>query len=278
MTKQAVQSESTLTAAENWDARWSRLRLPVVLDRKTSHLVAREMIRVFDRYLPEDPNQSIVEVGGAPGQFLAYFRRQYGYEIASLDYSEVGCQKTRENFELLGERVTIYQRDLFDDLGDLPSFDIVYSLGLIEHFGDPGRAVQQHLKLLRPGGLLMLGVPNFRGVYRPVLQQIAPMLLAQHNLDAMDANRWALFEKDLGLEVLFREHIGGFEPRYFRKKERLTLGSRTLRSAFKPVRILVTDRMPFLRRFNSPIWSAYLLGVYRYTGSGGRPPVENHHG
>jgi len=42
-------------------------------------------------------------------------------------------------------------------------------LGFIEHFDEPVGVVVRHLDLLKPGGILLLGVPNYGGIYRKVL-------------------------------------------------------------------------------------------------------------
>ena len=67
-----------------------------------------------------------MEIGGAPGQFIAYLSKYHGYEASVIEYSETGCQKTKENFALLGLNVKVYNRDFFGDLSDLPRFDVVF--------------------------------------------------------------------------------------------------------------------------------------------------------
>lgn len=39
-------------------------------------------------------------------------------------------------FEIANVDATIYNRDIFADILDLPSFDIVFYMGFIEHFSD----------------------------------------------------------------------------------------------------------------------------------------------
>ena len=65
-----------------------------------------------------------------------------------------------------------------DEGTDLPTYDVVYSLGLIEHFVDRVSIVERHVRLARPGGLLILGVPNFRGLTGWFLRTFAPSVYA----------------------------------------------------------------------------------------------------
>lgn len=255
-----------LTGKQHWEDRWDRVKLPAIIDPDTSNVIAREILNVWDRYLPVprfDAPFSALEVGGAPGPFLAYMAKYMGYQAFAIDYSEVGCRKMKENFDLLGLDVTIYHRDFFDDLSDIPRFDLVFSMGFIEHFGDLNDVVARHVRLLKEGGFLVLGVPNFRGISQKVLSRLTPNLISMHNLDTMDIQQWDRFESLFGLEPLFKEYLGGFEPKNFRRCENQTLKNQAIRLFFKSVRFLVTDPFPFLRKYNSVNWSAYLMGVYR---------------
>ncbi len=247
-----------------WENRWDRVRLPAEIKNYAVNSLNRELVCRFHEYLPEKEGLSILEIGGAPGQWLAYFAKNFHYTIHAVDYSKVGCDRMQENFDLLNLDATIYNRDVLkDDLSDLPRFDIVYSMGFIEHFSDLDLIVEKHLVLLKDGGILLLGVPNFLGINGLVFRRIAPRTLSMHNLLTMDIDKWGSFEKKYRLETLFKGYIGGFEPRNFRRCESRTLSNLAIRFFFKLVRIIFTDRIRYLRRFNSRYWSAYLLGIYR---------------
>ncbi len=252
-----------LTTKEHWDENWERIKLPAEIRKEEASPLTLELIKIFEKFLPRQPGLTILEIGGAPGQFLAYFSREFGCIPYALDYSDAGCQKLRENFKLLNLDVHVIQRDFFEDLSDLPKFDIVFSSGFIEHFIDLEDVVKRHLNLLKKDGILVLGVPNFKGINRVILKQLAPKLLSMHNLNNMDYKNWESFETNLGLKTVFRNYIGGFEPRNYRRCEVKNLKNKIIRFVFKPVRIFITDRFLFLRRFNSRLWSAYLLGIYR---------------
>lgn len=232
-----------------------------MVEPATKHPVAREILRVFGACLPRQP-LSLMEIGGAPGQYSAYLSRYHGYRASILEYSEIGCRKTRENFALLGLQANVYQRDFFSDLSDLPRFDVVMSFGFIEHFDDVQDLLQRHVRLLAPGGLLIVGVPNFRGIAQRVLARTAPDMLARHNLEAMDLRNWSVLETTHGLTPLFKGYIGGFQPKDLKRCERRTPGNLCIHYAFKGLAGLMAP-LKFLRKYNSPAWSAYLLGIYR---------------
>ena len=107
--------------------------------------------------------------------------------------------------------ITIYNRDIFSDLSDLPRFDIVLSRGFIEPFASPDLIVAKHVELLKKDGVLVLGVPIFRGITQFILKRLTPRLLSMHNLEAMDIKNRESFEKKYWLETIFKAYIGGVE-------------------------------------------------------------------
>lgn len=247
-----------LTTQESWDQYWSDVGLPLEVKRGQNR-ADDAILDVMERYT-DFAGKSVVEIGGAPGQYLAYFTRRHGVQAHVLDYSRVGCARTEENFRLLGFSLEVHNVDLFAD-SRLPPFDVVFSLGLIEHFADLKGVVRQHVKLLKPGGTLVIGCPNFRGVNGWVLDQLAPALMAEHNLGTMDARAWNSFEAELGLTRLFRGYVGGFEPALFLRRERKNLRTLALNTLSRA--LVRATRSPRLNDFNSPLFSQYLLGVYR---------------
>ena len=139
-------SKDRLTEKSHWDEYWESYPLPAEVKHSPDHLLINEELKTFEKYLPKE-GLSICEIGGAPGQYLAYFHKQFGFDITCLDYSEPGCAKTLENFEKLGIKGEVIQRDLFDKLDDLPGFDIVFSMGVVEHFEDVKPVIGKHLEL-----------------------------------------------------------------------------------------------------------------------------------
>lgn len=251
-----------LTEQSHWDNYWENVQLPVEIKSSESNFVLKEELKIFEKYLPKE-KLSILEIGGAPGQYLAYFHKEYGYEVSCLDYSEIGCEKTRDNFKRLNIPITVYQRDIFADLSDLPRFDVVYSMGLIEHFENVEIIIKKHLELLKPGGLLFLGLPNFRGINKVFLKRLAPEMLKQHNLLTMDISSWKNFEEKLKIKPVFKAYIGGFEPVTFLVQEKKSFINNLYYLKARFLSALFYKNFGFLRRFNSGCFSGYIMGVYK---------------
>jgi len=252
-----------LLEEEYWDGRWQRLKIPTEVTRNTAKFATKDLITIFDRLLPQREGMSILEIGAAPGRWLAYFKKNFNYDIHAIDYSTVGCRKMQENFDSLNLKATVYKLNILtDDLSDMPHFDIVYSFGFIEHFSDFSAVVEKHAELLKEGGILIIGVPNFAGFTKTVLQKTAPRIYTTHNTDAMDIEKWKVFEEKYKLQPLFRGYLGGFNLVHCKRCENRTLGNRTIRLFFK-IMTRLTERIEYFRKFNSKHWSPVLFGIYR---------------
>lgn len=254
-----------LTEQDFWEKYWQeRGESSVEMKRTKRSLNTNALIDVFDKYLEKNPERNILEIGGAPGQYLMYMAKNFGYRVASLDYSSAGNAQTVQNFKKAGMAVDVYERDLFSEKFSqgIPQFDIVYSLGFVEHFENLQDVIARHLQLLKPGGKLIIGVPNLRGIYKWFLKQTAPGHLAIHNLKSMDARNWQNFETALSLKIIYRAYIGGFEPLVMKKLEKKNLWAKFLNFVVKILMLVFSFNFNFLRKYNSPRCSGYLIGVY----------------
>lgn len=105
---------------------------------------------------------STAEIGAGAGTISAVFGR-HGASVTVLDFSQEALDVNTALFESLG----LKQQSLLADALNLPAsllgrFDVAMSFGLAEHFdGDQRtRVIKAHFDLVRPGGLVVITVPN----------------------------------------------------------------------------------------------------------------------
>jgi 2-polyprenyl-3-methyl-5-hydroxy-6-metoxy-1,4-benzoquinol methylase len=131
------------------------------------------------------PGLRVIEIGCAPGKILAWVRSVTGVTVSGLDYSTVGISHARQLFVALGLDADLRCEDLVETSFEPGRFDLAYSIGVVEHFEQPARVVRKHVELLRPGGVCIIAIPNYTGIYRWLQQRLDPENLALHNLSIM---------------------------------------------------------------------------------------------
>src|SRR3989442_3673505 len=140
-----------LTSEEYWESSWRRRRTPT--PPRASWYPDRRFIELFGS-LGDRNRSKVLEVGAGGTRWLPHLGLTWGAEVWGLDYSPRGCAVARDALAGAGVRGTILERDLFDRNDDLlERFDLVSSLGLVEHFDDASVAVGAISRYVRPGGL-----------------------------------------------------------------------------------------------------------------------------
>lgn len=152
-----------LTTKQYWDNEWKNdlYQARVFNSRKCSNF-AFDLI--FKEFLPKGALRAL-EIGAGASIWLAYLDEFFGYTVYGLDYSVAGCLSANLNYTTAtGEPPRIVQGDIFQCPFKEQSFDVVYSLGVIEHFSNPMQILKIAKRLLKPGGILLTAVPNKAGI------------------------------------------------------------------------------------------------------------------
>jgi SAM-dependent methyltransferase len=123
--------------------------------RATAHarrFESRRRLDLLARHLP--PPARLLEVGGAAGFFLDE-ARQRGYEGVGVELNEEMATYAREALGLDVRAGRIEDVEL-----DEQGFDGACAFHVLEHVPTPGEAVSALRAALRPGGILLIEVPN----------------------------------------------------------------------------------------------------------------------
>lgn len=261
------QEANQLTEQKFWENYWHSLTLPSIVDESFSFdrcLKSRLLARLKD-LAPANQHgvrRSVFEVGAAPGKWLTLFPQEE-YAVAGIEYTEKGMIALRKNMELLEiSPLELIQGDFFN-VEPRPDYDVVMSLGFIEHFDDPVPVIARHAAWLRPGGLLVLGVPNFTGFHGLMQSMLDRTILRAHNTSIMNLDFFRKTAPALGMHLETSEYLGSFEPAL-----PLTYQPRSWRNIFPKAILRCASYIRKWRRLdniNSPFLSSYILTIYRKT-------------
>ena len=104
------------------------------------------------------PARTFLDVGCGEGWALDYFQRQ-GWDVLGLDFSSFSLEQFHP-----GLRGQLRAGDLYDGLQELIAegrqFDVLWLDNVLEHVLDPAGLLRRCHALTRPGGVLLVDVPN----------------------------------------------------------------------------------------------------------------------
>ncbi|WP_102958299.1 class I SAM-dependent methyltransferase [Mangrovicella endophytica] len=133
----------------------------------TRKITQRLLLGVVNRFKPQALGE-IMEFGGGDSCFYPAFRRTYpSVRYTIVDKSHEGVAKFQQKYGT--DNVDALEADLLAE-PSLPASDLVYSIGLIEHF-DPdqtARIIRAHFAAAKPGALVVITYPTPTTLYRTI--------------------------------------------------------------------------------------------------------------
>lgn len=261
--------DQALTNPDFWDNYWAGIKLPERVETNSQWQLA--LANEFRKHLPDGRSRKLFEVGGAPGRWLVWFAQEMGYQVTTCDSSPHGVRLTLENLRMHHIEGEVHQTDFLT--GSLPehTFDVVVSIGFIEHFADAKPIIARHLDLLKPGGLLALEVPNMAGSLNLKLLRLAGMqnFLSVHNLSVMNSTYFQTVAQEFDLKPKFLGYIGGFDPVIvtgsypYRIRHIWRTGHFIVPGLVLAERLLFRMVPGFFAKFNRPWCSSMILGIFQ---------------
>jgi SAM-dependent methyltransferase len=248
-----------LTDIDFWENYWTGITLPSSVD--LNHSFDR-CLSVELQAITEGISGTIFEIGCAPGKWIGHLSIANKLVPCGIEYSPLGQKATLKNFEILNIKAgDLYIGDFFK-IEPEAKYDIVMSLGFIEHFEDPGIVIERHLQWLKSGGLLILGIPNFTGLYKWAQYILDKTLLDKHNLSIMNESYFLDIATRLNLERKSFKYVGSFEPDLPIPKVRF---GNAIQILIKCTLIILRElrRFKVFDNFNNKYVSGYILSSFQ---------------
>ncbi len=107
----------------------------------------------IEKYLPKEMARRVLDIGYGNGMFLALAKSR-GWQVEGLDTSPQNAASAKKNYDL-NLNVGFFQDSCFKQ-----SFSVITMLDVIEHQINPHAFIRKAHELLKPGGLLLIALPN----------------------------------------------------------------------------------------------------------------------
>jgi Methyltransferase domain len=156
-----------MTLATDWDQYYARPAPTARLTRRYTARWLRERIREYA--VGRDPI-SIVEFGGGNSCFfrgLVEALPVNRYEIVDLNAKSLDLFEQQARL-VRSVRTAAHRSDLLKALPGLEAADVVFSVGLIEHFSpeDTREVARRHFSCVKSGGVVIITAPTPTWLYR----------------------------------------------------------------------------------------------------------------
>lgn len=142
----------------------------------------------------------LLDVGCGTGDLAAVFGR-HGWQAHGIEPSEQAAEHAR------AAGVTVVTGTLADAPWPEAGFDAIVFNHSLEHIGDPAEALAQAARLLRPGGVLAIAVPNFGSWHRRLFGSAWFQLDLPRHLQHFDRGSLAGLVRRAGLRPISSSSI-----------------------------------------------------------------------
>ena len=253
--------ENNITEKEFWDDFWVNIQLPSNVDLNFSN----------DKIIAEFINTTVplggkekraLEIGCAPGKWMVFLNKYLNYHTDGCEYLESAVAITQKNLEINEiNNANIYVGDFLSyDFGE-KKYDLIISLGFIEHFSDPQYVIEKMYRILKTEGVLVIGIPKFTQlnyfIAREVDKTLKIKLLPAHNLKIMNLKFFKKLSKKNQLKPIKIIYSGGFEPAMYNISKTPHL--------FKLIFRLITwiFHSSIAQTLSRGFYSSYILAAYK---------------
>lgn len=199
-------AHSSLTDREYWREYWSG-------KEGLAETVSRSIIfhDLFESCLANANVRTAIELGGFPGRYLAFLARFFEVDVTLLDFvaDQTLLRRLEEANRLAPGTIRLVEGDLFT-WEPQQKYDLVYSVGLIEHFPDTDAIIRHHVRLLNEGGVLLIIIPNLRGVNGLFQRVFDRHNFEAHYLGCMDP----AYLREICAHAGLRDVRGGYHLRF----------------------------------------------------------------
>ena len=157
MKKEVIQKE-----IDNiWDKEWKKQKV-ATLRMIFGHRLFVEGYPIFKRYIPKG-DKLILDIGGGSGRYSLKLAQDFsGSKVVVTDISEGSLVLIKKlSRELKLDNVGVKKEDILNLSFSNDHFDVVFCDGVIQHILDYEVAVSEMIRVLKPGGIIIVSAVNY---------------------------------------------------------------------------------------------------------------------
>lgn len=134
------------------------------------------------KYATLDGSAKLLEIGSGFGTNLAIWLLEFGVDGYGVEPTSPGFDAGFVASRILFSANGLDPERIFETPGEkLPfpnaTFDIVYSANVLEHTADPKKVLSEAVRVLKPGGILHMEMPNFLSYFEGHYMVVMPPVL-----------------------------------------------------------------------------------------------------
>lgn len=149
----------------------------------------REQASLFRSRLVGRGYRTAVEIGAYPGHVLQWLCRAAALQGTAIEYVPLQARALVRAFP----STEVLEGDFLcpTTFSAGRTWDVVFSLGLVEHWSDLRIPLARHAEMTAPGGVCIVGMPLHDGVYGRIMRGLDPALHEQHGCYSVSQLRTA---------------------------------------------------------------------------------------
>jgi SAM-dependent methyltransferase len=145
-------------------------------DSPSNRFIKWMRLRVLERTGPLKEGMKVLDVGAGFGAQMEYYIRKRGVTGTTLDFDPLTCEHS-----LVRDTADVRSGDLLDAGFDAESFDVVTMYETLEHVYHPKATLEEARRILKPGGRLLVEVPDFGSPLRRLFGRFwFPLMVPSH--------------------------------------------------------------------------------------------------
>ncbi len=127
-----------------------------------------------------DHEEDVLELGCGSSRYLMFFKLVAGLETYGIDYSTEGLAQLEQMSAAHEIKHHLVYNDMFHENMDGKKFDLVFHVGLVEHFEQLDVFFERCSFFCRPGGRMIFLMPNMQNFAWKLHKYLCPNNFSAH--------------------------------------------------------------------------------------------------